>query len=322
MSVLVVTNSTDSTADYVLQQLSEKQVPFVRLNTDKFLTDVSYSFNISSKTPFNIELKIDENTTGISSIDSVWYRRPTDPIPDNIITHPEAKKFCIIETNYFLKCLYSFLEDRVWISHPKSIAYANVKLHQLEMARHLGFSIPKSICTNSPQEALSFINNSKSVVVKPFKANVIGEGESTAVIYTSKVNPETLSKDIISTIKLAPTFLQEEIKKVREYRVTIIGEDAFVTSIDSQSDPNLALDWRSTSNKLKVWSVDTVPSNIINKCFAMVKAYDLKFGAFDLALTPKGKFVFFELNPNGQWAWQEIQLGLPMTNSLIKTLGH
>jgi len=254
------------------------------------------------------------------SLKSVWLRRPEDPKPDPSITNSEAIRYCTTEANYVLKCLYVLLEKKIWVSHPKAIAYSNVKLHQLELARQLGFVIPKSLCTNNPETALRFIESVENVVVKPFKANVIEADGTTAVIYTSRVDENAIKN--IASIKFAPHFFQEEITKVKEYRVTIIGKDAFITSIDSQSDPNLKLDWRSSSDKPKQWTPDDLPDEILKKCFAMVEAYGLNYGAFDFALIPDGQIVFFEVNPNGQWAWQEIYLGLPMTDALIRTLGY
>ncbi len=321
MTVLVVTNSNDSTADFALKQFSKRQIPFVRLNTDKLLTDIEYDFEIKDGlTPYNMGIKIGHDSLDVDSIKSVWLRRPEDPIPDPLITSAEAKKYCVVEANYLLRCIYALLDDRIWVSHPKSITYANVKLQQLELARKLGLIIPRSICTNNPDNAMKFIGEVGQVVVKPFKANVIETDGMTAVIYTSRVDEAAIKN--IASIKFAPTFFQEEIEKVKEYRVTIIGNDAFITSIDSQSDPRLKLDWRSSSNLPKKWVADDLPDEIIKKCFAMVKSYDLNYGAFDFALTPEGQIVFFELNPNGQWAWQEILLELPMTDALIHTLGY
>ncbi|KKR45709.1 MAG: RimK domain protein ATP-grasp [Parcubacteria group bacterium GW2011_GWB1_40_14] len=321
MTILVVTNSNDPTADFAIDNFMKKNVPFVRLNTDKFLTEIEHEFAIQTgTTPYSMEMKIDGVDLNIDSIKGIWLRRPEDPIPDSSITIPEAKRYCITEANYLLRCLYSLLENRAWVSHPKAITYANVKLHQLEMARKMGLLIPRSLCTNNPDTALKFIGEVKNVVVKPFKANVIETEGTTAVIYTSRVDAAAIKN--IATIRFAPTFFQEEIAKVKEYRVTIFGNCFFVTSIDSQSDPNLKLDWRSSSDKPKEWKADDLPDEILRKCFAMVKAYGLNYGAFDFALTPDGQIIFFELNPNGQWAWQEIYLGLPMTDALIRTLGY
>ena len=40
----------------------------------------------------------------------------------------------------------------------------------------------------------------------------------------------------------------------------------------------------------------------------------LTFGAIDLILTPDGEYVFLEVNINGQWAYLEDMLALPISD--------
>lgn len=320
MSVLIVTNTNDPTVDFAIEVFKKHNVPFVRLDTDLFLTGIKHDFSISSDTEHLMCINVNGVTMDLKDVRSVWLRRPVDPVPDSLITDIQAQKHCVTEANYLLKSMYMLLEDKIWVSHPRSIAYANVKLHQLEIARSLGFVIPKTVCTNNPVTALAFVSSVGSAIVKPFKANTVETDLGTAVIYTTRVDENALKN--IESVKYSPTLFQEEIMKVREYRVTVIGKQVFVTAIDSQTDPKLQLDWRNLSDKPKNWSVDSLPDEILDNCLRMVEIYNLNYGAFDFALTPNGDIVFFELNPNGQWAWQEIYLGLPMTEALIKTLGY
>lgn len=39
-----------------------------------------------------------------------------------------------------------------------------------------------------------------------------------------------------------------------------------------------------------------------------------------MILTPDGRYVFLEINPNGQWAWIEETTGLPISEALIELL--
>ena len=47
---------------------------------------------------------------------------------------------------------------------------------------------------------------------------------------------------------------------------------------------------------------------------------NIKFGAIDIIKTPKDEYVFLEINPNGQWAWIEMQTGQEMSDEIIKFL--
>jgi glutathione synthase/RimK-type ligase-like ATP-grasp enzyme len=51
-----------------------------------------------------------------------------------------------------------------------------------------------------------------------------------------------------------------------------------------------------------------------------VQALGLCFGAIDLILTPDGEYVFLEVNLNGQWAYIEDLLGLPISAAIAEML--
>jgi ABC-type multidrug transport system fused ATPase/permease subunit len=53
---------------------------------------------------------------------------------------------------------------------------------------------------------------------------------------------------------------------------------------------------------------------------ALVKNFNLEFGAIDLILTPQGEYVFLEINPSGQFAWVETLTKLPLVDTLADLL--
>ncbi len=52
----------------------------------------------------------------------------------------------------------------------------------------------------------------------------------------------------------------------------------------------------------------------------MMRRLDLRYGAFDFAVTPASEAYFLEVNPGGQWAWLERATGAPMTHALARAL--
>ena len=52
----------------------------------------------------------------------------------------------------------------------------------------------------------------------------------------------------------------------------------------------------------------------------LVRRFGLQFAALDLLVTPGGRYVFVDLNSNGQWGWIENQTGLPLTETLVTLL--
>jgi glutathione synthase/RimK-type ligase-like ATP-grasp enzyme len=47
---------------------------------------------------------------------------------------------------------------------------------------------------------------------------------------------------------------------------------------------------------------------------------EFKFGAIDLIKHPNGEYYFWENNPNGQWAWIEMDTGMLISQAIIKFL--
>ena len=46
----------------------------------------------------------------------------------------------------------------------------------------------------------------------------------------------------------------------------------------------------------------------------------LRYGAIDLILTPDDRFVFLEINPNGQYLWIELATDLPISAAIADHL--
>ena len=136
-------------------------------------------------------------------------------------------------------------------------------------------------------------------------------------VFTTPVSTKDVKN--INSVKYAPTLLQEYIPKKIEIRATIFGNKIFAAEIHSQQNPLTKDDWRHCNANVD-YLPHILPKKIEQLCFRLVHGFGLVFGAIDLILTPQGKYVFLELNPNGQWIWIEKLTGLPMINALVNLL--
>lgn len=320
--ILIITNSNDPTVDVVTSKFDKMGLEYNRLNTDVFFTEMTHEVYLGNTALEDKMLIVNGGQKlNLQCITGIWYRRPVTPATPAGVVSAQAIQYSMEEGDYFLRSLWKLLGDRKWVSTPHSIKYANSKLHQLRVARELGFKIPKSLATTDPDAVRRFYNECNGkIIIKPFATNVLEYGTEIAVMYTSRVTEEDMAH--VDQVRKAISFFQEEVEKHHEIRVTVIGDDVFVARIDSQSDERRELDWRRTSTEKAQWQVDDAPYWLKHTCRKMVALYNLSYGAFDFAVTDSGEYVFFELNPNGQWAWQELELGYPMTKSLAKALGN
>src|SRR5690606_10985169 len=116
----------------------------------------------------------------------------------------------------------------------------------------------------------------------------------------------------VDRIALCPTLLQEYVEKSYELRVTIFGDTAFACRLDSQVAKGARVDWRMVTPDHIPHTIVTLVNRVESALREMLRRLDLRFGAFDLIVSPEGETVFLELNPNGHWYWIELATGAPM----------
>lgn len=152
--ILIVTNEKDYTADYLILELHRRKLPFFRLNTERFPEKVRLTVKLGVWGSGG-ELQLGERWIAFDEITSVWYRRPVTSEPSSMINDPVARDFIEVESGEVITGL-RYLLDSFWVSHPDNIRAAESKLHQLQVATSIGFSIPDTIVTNSAQIARDF----------------------------------------------------------------------------------------------------------------------------------------------------------------------
>lgn len=315
--ILVVSTKLDPHVDIIASKLNQRKIPFVRFNTEDFPLKVSASifFNGNEqdqKLDFNNKRRI----IG-SKICGVWYRRPAQFQFPREFT-PAIHLFAEQESKSTIMGLWEVL-DCIWINHPENNRRAELKIKQLKIASEIGLEIPKTLITNDPEEAEKFFRKTQSrgVIIKRLGGGIMLDGNQGSAIYTSLVSKNDMQK--IDRVKYTPALFQEYIQKDLELRITMVGTKVFATEIHSQKSQKAKIDWRKDTLNL-VHKTHQLPSDLEQKLIIYVKRLGLNFGAIDMILTPSGKYVFLEINPNGQWGWIEDLTGFPISESIIDLL--
>lgn len=313
--VLLITNTSDFTCDYVVRSLNKIGADYYRLNTDEIGSSVFLTFDFAYDI-FTLYDRPKQLTIDLLSFQSVYFRRPELPnFSDEDIT-PDERQFLQLEIRQTLEGLYKILGNAYWISNIDAIRKAENKIYQQILAKEIGFQIPKGIITNHPDDYHRFVeNNNGDNIIKPIYSGQIGWPEMQKVVFTSKLDSEPQSQQI----ELCPSYLQETIEKRYDVRVTVIGDNIFAARIDSQSNQETKIDWRVGENILPHEAI-TLPLTIQKQCHELLYRLDLQFGAIDFVETPKGEYIFLEINPNGQWAWIETQTRMPISDTIAKQL--
>lgn len=315
--VLIISNKIDAHVDLVINRLNAQGIDFVRFNTEDFPNNVEITFDSDSG---NINISCLDSGYSINSteIKSVWYRRPEPPEIDKSIIDNAFRELAYQESTAVLKSLYGSIKA-LWINRPLSIRRARPKIYQLQVAKELGFNIPRTLVTNVPQKAMEFYEScKKGVIVKTLSTPTIKRNEQDFfTIYTTPVSLKDMKN--VNSVRYAPTLFQEYIPKKIELRINIFGDKVFTAAIHSQDNPATKDDWRHYGIGIK-YTPYNLPVEIEKSCLKLIKGFGLVFGAIDMILTPDGKYIFLEVNSNGQWIWIEELTGLPLTDALVNLL--
>lgn len=315
--ILIVSHKYDIHVKAVANRLiSEKEKVFVITLNDIYATEINVNIDNNR---YNTYLKIGSNQAivKLSDVKTLWLRRTR--MPNNVCTqikYINSREFSINEYEYVLRGLYTNAKAFT-VSDYYAMRKADNILHQYSLACEVGLEIPKTVITNNPQRALEFVESLDKACCKPM-TDIIKVKGGNYFGYTKMIPKEAFRK-FSNSIKLAPTLIQEYVPKKLELRVTVVGKDVFACAIHSQEAPETREDWRQYYKNAPHTSF-RLPDYITEKLILLTQRLGLVFGAIDMILTPDGRYVFLEDNPNGQWYWIQEMTGLDIAGSIASML--
>lgn len=315
IEILLITNKSDITTDFIVKCLIGRGAPFYRLNTEDIGVSLQLFFDFNKK-KYSIIDKSRCIEIDLLQIKSVYFRRPEIRKIDSSLSLGEAN-FIISEILFSLEGLYQILNKAYWLNNVFRIREAENKIHQLILAKEIGLNTPNAVITNNQTYAHNFYKeNDELCIIKPIKSGLVEGKEEEGVIFTNKVK---LNKANLARVESCPVYLQKLIIKKGDIRITVIGDEIFAAFIHSQETIESKIDWRKSSKSLIHSPID-VPKEIIAKCLTLVKQLKLNFAAIDFILDTENNYIFLEINPNGQWAWIERKLNYPISNKITDIL--
>lgn len=314
--VLLITNKTDLTTDFIVLKLRNLEIEFYRFNTEDIGNTILVTLDFQQER-YLIFDTLQNKEYKLLEFSAVYYRRPEIGVYDEGLSAAESL-FIKSETTYLLEGLYSILQKKRWLNNVYAIRQAENKLYQIQLAKQLGFNVPNSIVSNNVDHLRTFFDvNDQDCIIKPIKSGLVHyDSDEEGVVFTSKIDEVQMVED---KIKKCPAYLQRLVQKQGDVRVTVVEGQIFAALIHSQDHEQTKVDWRKGEMHLTHTSI-SLPGHIEDKCLSLLKALHLNFGAIDLILDSKNDFIFLEINPNGQWAWIERQLKSPISETIVNYL--
>jgi len=259
-------------------------------------------------------LRLRDFEADLGAVTAVWSRRPRAPSPDAEITSQALRDYVRQETaDAWIGA--SALLDCLWLPAPRwQELRAGYKPLQLQVAADLGFEIPPTLVTNSSEDFLDFYRRHNGAVVSKTVHNRLlptnrPEGYDAYVLTDLVANRDVVDVD---AIRYCPVTVQPYVDKRVELRITVVADRVFPVELDSQWTNHTRHDWRRGDHHHARYAVHNLPQVVERRCVELVERLGLRFGAIDMILTPDGRYVFLEINPNGAWLWMERTTGLPI----------
>jgi len=315
--ILIISDPEDGHVLPVASELNRRGAEYVVFDPAAYPNACSATIE-SSALGLTASLCVNHRIIDFKDVRGIWYRRP-NPFVHRTELLPEEQKWLDDECQHFLRGFWATQRNVRWVSHPDAIRIANSKVHQLALAAELGFTVPRFAITNDVDKAWRFLASCPDgAVVKVLATPSIQFSHKVGTIYTHLLKRDDFY--FISSVQHGPTFFQEFIDKTMDVRVTVMGNNLFAVGIDSQNSEQARVDFRRAKIYTLPHKVLTLPQDISTRCIELVSALNLNFGAIDLVVTQDGRYIFLEINPNGQWYWLEEVTGIPLTTTMCDLL--
>lgn len=251
----------------------------------------------------------DGKWVSVSDLDVIWWRR-VNQTQRQAHTFGEAAEFI---NNEWRGALSGILFDSfggTWVNDPAKDAIAGNKLFQLNVAKDLGFKVPRTLISQDPGSVIQFAKEMGGTFVVKKLIGTYHQPLATVELKDTELDAEA--------IEICPAIYQEKILGTKHLRVNCFGSSIHALLITSK-----VLDWRrDMSCPIKPYKLDFVTER---RTIALVQRSGLEMGIIDMMISDQDEIVWLELNTQGQFLFGEALSGYdlinPFSNFLTEAAG-
>jgi glutathione synthase/RimK-type ligase-like ATP-grasp enzyme len=295
--ILVLGSSRDSVFPALNQCLRESGHPFVAIDEDK---PGRHAVKREASNGQSVYRIVGDDCGGETPVKSIFVRhavaRTLDAEQLQQMGHLQGG------LNYMLRMA------RCPILNPPANSLSNYsKAYQVSLLAEAGFDVPRSLVTNIPEAARAFWEECKG--------EVIFKGVSNMTTLAQLLTVEKLPR--LDLLPCSPTLFQEYVAG-DDYRVHVIGDEAFVTRVVAEN-----VDYRRTSiidNEKILVEAGELDREVVDRCIAFTHSQGLIASGMDFKRQASGRLVALELNPYPQFTFYDRRSGQPITRAIVDYL--
>ncbi|GAA2720192.1 MvdC/MvdD family ATP grasp protein [Actinocorallia aurantiaca] len=321
-TILILSVEHDPHARHLAPMLRERGHEVIVFDPARYPVSAGLDLAYDGQGSVRRTLRLPEGDLALDELASVWFRRPGSPVAHPEITEPGAREHVERQSEALVSDVWDDLDCLMVPASRTVLRTAQRKAAQLRLAGRLGFTLPPTLISTDPEEFLDFYRRHDGrVITKPIELPWARGGGEGAVFVRMTERVSTRDVGYADALRYGPIIVQAYVPKRLELRVTVVGDAVFAAEIHSQSTNRTRDDWRRYDLAATPHAAHDLPGGTAEQCRSLVRALGLRYGAIDLILTPEGRYVFLEINPNGQYLWIERLTGLPISAALCDLLG-
>jgi len=309
--ILIISSPRDAHAQAVaksLTALARDDFHILDLGDMPMRMDLGIAMASGAAARFALRLA-DRRRIDLAEVTAVWWRRPQPYGLPPELSDPVHRAFAQQELDFALRGAWQ-CSRALWVNDVARDAAASNKVWQLDVANALGLRIPRTLITNSPEDAERFCDEtSGSIVYKAFLASAMAWRE------TRILRPD--DRALLAMVRVAPVIFQAYVPAIFDLRVTVVGDRIFAAAAET-SKGEYTTDIRM--NPGITWREYQLPDDVSERVPRLMETLGLEYGALDFRVTPDGEHVFLEINPAGQFLFIENATGMPIAAAMAAHL--
>ncbi|WP_428268204.1 MvdC/MvdD family ATP grasp protein [Haliangium sp.] len=324
MSVLICTalDREASGIDRVRDAIEARGGSCIVVDTGRFPSDLALALEVSNDPAATARL----GGLELGGIDAVWLRHVETgaTLPDTM--RADHRRAATVESAVGLLSVFECLDVMI-VDPPSHSARVPAKPGQLVLARAAGLDTPQTLLSNDPEAVRAFAETVPGRLVCKMITSLVTVGAASASasgpdpgapIPTTLVSEHDLAH--LDGLRHSPMLFQEHLVKKRELRITAVGHQLFVASLDSSTSERGHVDWRLDPALTHAWQPCELPASVTQAVHALLDRLGLEFAAIDIVHTPDDRYVFLEINPVAYFGYIEQATGLAIAGALADLL--
>lgn len=261
-------------------------------------TPLVFDIQLGGESSPNVVISADQliwSAADFSEIDAVHVRCMALNTPPAVPSVLNVASYCELRSQYlreqeYQSVTFSFFDSLAargkLVINPLTSAYIDhdSKAQLYEKLYSMGFAVPRSLMTNDPERASTFIKEMGEAIAKPS----IGIGS------TRKITEADLER--LYELKTSPVLMQEYLAG-DTIRVHIVGDTVVLAlriisegQVDSRTDP-------------KGFEYFKLPDEEEQLIVKANRALGLHYAAWDILATEDGRYVYLDCNPGPFIMW-------------------